>query len=62
VPGKSLALGLELTQASLGRFERLGGAVALVCDPRELLAPVAILIGSLWRFVLPWISAVSDCG
>ena len=59
---KSLALGLELTQASLGLFERFGCAVSLGSDPRQLLAPVAILIGSLRGFVVPLRSALSDFG
>jgi hypothetical protein len=62
VNGKSLALGLQLTQASLGLFERLAGAISLRFDPSQLLAPVAILIGSLRRFVFPLRSAVSDFG
>jgi len=60
--GKSLARGLALTQASLGLFERCGGALALVFDPRQLLAPVAILIGSLRCFVFPLRSALSHFG
>ena len=60
--GKALALGLEVAQASLSLFERCGGAVSLVFDPRQLLAPVAILLGSLGRFVFPLIAAVSDFG
>jgi len=60
--GKPLALGFELAQASLGLFERFGGTVSLVCDPRSLLALVAILIGSLRRLVFPLRSALSDFG
>ena len=60
--GKPLALGLKLAKASLGLLQGYGGTVSLVFDPRQLLAPVAILIGSLRCFVLPWMSAVSDCG
>ena len=60
--GKSLALGLKLAQASLGLFERFGSAVSLLFDPRQLFALVAVLIGSLRRFVLPWRSALSDFG
>jgi hypothetical protein len=60
--GKALALGLKVAQASLGLFERCGGAVSLVFDPSKLLAPVAILLGSLGRFVLPLITALSDFG
>jgi hypothetical protein len=62
VHGKGLALGLELTQARPGLFERCGGAVALVFDPRQLLAQVAIGVGSLRGFVFPVTSAVSDFG
>jgi hypothetical protein len=58
--GKALALGLKVAQASPGLFERCGGAVSLVFDPSQLLAPVAIAIGSLRRFVLPLIAALSD--
>jgi len=53
---------LELAQASLGFFEGCGGAVSLVCDPSQLLALVAILIGSLRGFVFPLRSALSDFG
>jgi hypothetical protein len=60
--GTFLALGFELAQARLGLFERCGGAVALVCDPRQLLALVAMLLGSLRGFVLPLRTAVSDFG
>jgi hypothetical protein len=60
--GTSLALGLQLTQASLGLFARLGGAVALVLDPRQLLARVAMFVGSLRGCVLPWLSALADVG
>ena len=60
--GKALALDLKRTQASLGLFERCVGAVSLVFDPRQLLALVAVLIGSLRRFVLPLLSALSDLG
>jgi hypothetical protein len=60
--GTSLALRLELAQASLGLLERCGGAVALWFDPRPLLAPGAMVIGSLCGLVLPLMSAVSDCG
>jgi hypothetical protein len=57
-----VAVNLELPQTRLGLFERLGGAVSLVFDPRQLLALVALVIGSLRRFVFPLISAVSDFG
>jgi len=60
--GKTLALGLTLAQASLGLFACCGGTVSFVFDPRQLLAPVAILLGSLRCFVLPLMSALSDCG
>jgi len=60
--GKTLALGLKVAQASLGLFEGCGGTVSLVFDPRQLLAPVAILLGSLRCFVLPLMSALSDFG
>jgi hypothetical protein len=60
--GKALALGLKVTQASLRLFERCGGAVALVFDPRQLLAPVAICVGSLRGLVFPLRSAVADFG
>ena len=62
-PGdESLALALELAQARLGLFEGCGGAVSLACDPSQLLALVAIVIGSLRGFVFPLRSAVSDFG
>src|SRR5713101_3427291 len=57
-----MALRLELTQTRLGLVEGVGGAVALLCDPSQLLAPVAVVIGSLYRFVFPLIAAVSDFG
>jgi hypothetical protein len=60
--GKALVLGLKVAQASLGLFEGCGGAVSLVFDPSQLLAPIAILIGSLRRFVLPLVAALSDFG
>jgi hypothetical protein len=60
--GQPLALGLTVALASLGLFQGGGGTVSLGFDPRQLLAPVAILIGSLRGFVLPLLSAVSDCG
>ena len=60
--GTSLALGRKLAQASPGLFACLSGAIALRFDPVQLLAPGAIVIGSLRRFVLPLISAVSDFG
>jgi len=60
--GKTLALRLKLAKASLGLFECCGGTVSLVFDPRQLLAPVAILLGSLRCFVLPLMSALSDFG
>ena len=60
--GTSLALRLELVQASLGLFAHCGGTVSRMFDPRQLLARVAMLIGSLRRFVFPWRSAVSDFG
>ncbi len=60
--GQSLALGLELAQTRLGLFACCGGAVALGGDPRQLLALVSMLIGSLCGFVLPLLAAVSDCG
>ena len=50
------------TQASLRLFERCGGAVALVFDPRQLLAPVAIVVGALRGFVFPLRAALSDFG
>jgi hypothetical protein len=62
VNGKPPTLGLELTQASLGLFERCGGAVSLRFDPAQLFAQVAILLGSLRRFVFPLIAALSDFG
>ena len=57
-----MALRLDLTQTRLGLFEGCGGAVSLVCDPSQLLAPVAIVIGSLYRFVFPLLSALFDFG
>ena len=60
--GTSLALGLKLAQTSLGLFERCGGALALRFDSAQLLAPVALVVGSLRRCVFPWRSAVSDFG
>jgi hypothetical protein len=60
--GEALALGLQLTQASLGLFECFVGVVSLVFDPSQLLALVAIFIGSLRGFGLPWLSALSDFG
>jgi len=60
--GKTLALGRKLAQASLGQLACCGGTVSLVFDPRQLLAPGAILLGALCRFVLPLMSAVSDFG
>jgi len=60
--GKPLALGRKLAKASLGLFACGGGTVSLVFDPRQLLAPVAILLGALRCFVLPLMSAVSDFG
>lgn len=49
-------------QTRLRLFEGVGGTVALVCDPSQLFAPVTIVIGSLYRFMFPLISAVSDFG
>src|SRR4030095_7288254 len=60
--GTSLALGLKVTQARLRLFERFGGAAALVFDPRQLLAPVSIFVGSLRGLVFPLRSALSDFG
>ena len=60
--GKPPTLGLELPQASLGLFERCGGAVSLRFDPAQLFAQVAIVLGSLRRFVFPLMSALSDFG
>jgi len=51
-----------VAQASPGLFERYGGAVSLVFDTSQLLTPVAILIGSLRRFVFPLIAALLDFG
>src|SRR5215470_19205143 len=62
LPGKALALGLKVTQASLRLFECGGGTVALVCDPRQLLTPVAIFVGSLRGLVCPLGSAMADFG
>jgi hypothetical protein len=59
---QSLAVRLKLPQTRLGLFAGLAGAVSLFCDSRQLLAPVAIWIGSLCRFVFPLIAAVSDFG
>ena len=59
---ESRALALKLAQASLGLLEGYGGAVSLVFDPSQLLALVAILIGSLRGFVFPLRAAVSDFG
>src|SRR5713101_3453435 len=53
---------LELTQTRLGRFEGLGGAVALSGEASDLLALGAMLVASLRGFVLPWISTVCDFG
>ena len=60
--GEAQALGLQLTQASLGLFECFVGVVSLVFDPSQLLALVAIFIGSLRGFVFPLLSAVADFG
>ena len=57
-----MARRLDLTQTRLGFFERLVGALSLVFDPGQLLAQIAILVGSLRRFVLPLLSALSDFG
>src|SRR5712692_6887928 len=53
---------LELTQTRLGRFEGLGGAVALSGEASDLLALGAMLVASLRGFVLPLISTVCDFG
>ena len=58
--GKALALGRKVAQAPPGLLERCVGAVSLVFDPRQVLAPVAIVIGALRRLMLPWMSALSD--
>ena len=50
-----MALSLELTQTRLGLVEGLGGAVSLLSDPSQLLALVALVIGSLYRFMFPLI-------
>ena len=55
-------LGLELTQAGLGRFEGLGDPVALGADASVLFALVALAVASLLGFVFPLISTVFDFG
>jgi len=60
--GKSLPLGLQLTQASPGLFARGGGTVSLVFNPRQLCTQGAIVVGSLRRFLLPLLPALADLG
>ncbi len=60
--GEALQLGLELTQAGLGRFEGCGDPVSLNLDARVLLALVALALASLLRLVFPLISTGLQCG
>jgi hypothetical protein len=62
LPGKSLPLALQLTPASPGLFERGGGTVSLLLNPRQLLTQVAIVVGSLRRLLFPLLSALADLG
>jgi hypothetical protein len=60
--GTFLTRGPSLTQASPGVFTRLLGVVALLFDPPQRRAQGTIVLGSLRRFVLPLLSALSHCG
>ncbi len=60
--GQSLALGLALAPTRLGLFACGGGAVTLGGAPRQLLAVVSMLLGSLGCCGRPLLAAVSDCG
>ena len=55
-------MGLELTQACLRRFERLGGLVALRLEASVLFALVALSLTALRGFLFPLIPAVLHFG
>jgi len=56
--GEAVLPSLKLTQAGLGLFEGVGGAISLGCKARDLFALVSMLVASLLGFLFH----CSDCG
>ena len=59
---ESVPLSLQLTQAGLGLFEGVGGAVSLGCKASDLFALVSIVVASLLGLVFPLLPTVWHFG